>query len=202
MIVMKTKTIQYQPEYHLYSDDELFQLIKADVTSAYRELVKRWSKKLYGKTYKYVQNPHLASKLVKQIFIELWEYRDMLLISKVSDYFSGCLKSKVYVLYEREILSYGIAEPINHFAISILKTEQAQSIDDVKILIEEWLKLQPAERVQIFSLKYKVKFTSKEIGEKLGIPLKRVQEELNNSRISLRKYIDQAIGLSILPQVI
>lgn len=194
---MRDKPNQVLINFHLTSDEELFILIQKGVKAAYQEIVERWAAKLYKKAYKGIQDISLALALVKQVFAELWENRDRLRVKKVSDYLIGSLKSKLYIFYKQKRLPNTFNEPLNHFAMAILKADAALSIEQIKSIIKEWIITQPNERVQIFNLKYKARLTSREISERLDISLKIINEELRISRSSLNKYVRRFLAMNL-----
>lgn len=183
--------------YNSCTEAELLNLLKKGIEPAFNEIVKRWEKKLYDKTYKRVQNPILAIAITKEIFNDLWERRAAIQIEHLQHYLSVNAKYKVFLLYNKKMLSHRIEEPLDHFAIAILEAEAALSIEDIKILISKWLLTQPEERVAIFDLKYKAKFTSVEISNTLGIALHIVKKQINISRKSLNQFVHQFLALSL-----
>jgi DNA-directed RNA polymerase specialized sigma24 family protein len=184
---MNDKFNKYLKKFQLKSDEELFLLIKEDVQTAYFEIVERWSTKLHYKAYKRIQDKSVAMILVKQVLAELWDSRDKLSIKKISDYLISSLKYKLYVLHEKNELANPFSAP----------SDSALNIGQIKQLIEEWLCIQPEERVHIFNLKYKARMTSKEISEKLHIRLSAVSEQLTASRVSLNDYVQKFIDMDL-----
>ena len=184
-------------DFYLKNDEELFLLIQEDFKPAFLELVDRWSAKLYDKSYKRIQDNAFAITLVKEILNELWENRTKLKIKKISDYLVGTLKLKLLLLNDQKMLPGKFAEPLNHIALAIIKAEAVLSLEDIKGIIEQWIITQPDERVQVFNLKYKAKFTSKEVSEKLRIPVNIVNDQLKISRISLNDYVQKFIAMNL-----
>ncbi|WP_367866932.1 RNA polymerase sigma factor [Pedobacter sp. WC2423] len=182
---------RYSKYFHLKNDEELISLIKEDVKAAHYELTERWATKLYKKAYRKLRNQSIVMDLVEQVFNELWVNRRKLKIRKASEYLVGSLKDKLYELDEKNELHSAYTESLNHFALVILKADSALSIPKIKELIDKWLLIQPPERVQIFNLKYKVKMTSKQICEKLDIPLNVVNAQINGSGRSLNEYVQR-----------
>jgi len=183
--------------YDSCTDAELLEFLSKGSKPAFDVLVKRWQKKLYEKTYKSVQSPILAKAITEEIFNDLWEQRAVIQIGHLPHYLSIAAKDKVFLLYNKKMLSPRFEEPLNHFALAILDAESALSMEDIKTLISNWLLTQPKERVTIFDLKYKAKFTSMEISDKLGIPLHTVREQINISRKSLNQFVHQFLALSL-----
>lgn len=82
-----------------YTDEELLSLLKRSDDDAFTVIYNRYHKLLYVLAYKYLKDKDIAKDIVQQIFLKLWEMREILVVNvNLRNYLHTMLKN--YTLNE------------------------------------------------------------------------------------------------------
>lgn len=82
-----------------YTDEELLSLLKRSDDNAFTVIYNRYHKLLYVLAYKYLKDKDIAKDIVQQIFLKLWEMREILIVNvNLRNYLHTMLKN--YTLNE------------------------------------------------------------------------------------------------------
>lgn len=180
-------------EYASYTLEELLLYIKEDDSRAFDELYSRTWKKLYITAYSKLKIEDPAKDIVQEVFVDLWNKRNVRQIDNIQAYLSQAVKFKI--LDEFRKARYEFVE-IENFIEEIKDSNLADSkLLDKEIFqtLKQWIESLPAKRKEIFRLKYEEGLSNKEIAERLNISVKTVQNQVLNSSGELRTLLRRAL---------
>lgn len=178
--------------------DEEIQLMRAinnGDEAAFRRLFLLYYKRMLFYASGYIDDPFTAEDLVQDLFVDIWEKREKLLItSSVSSYLftaihNRCIqhlrKLKVKENYQqKQLLKLREAEIMatysNDFVFSELELCEIQKI------ISFSLSALPEKTKEIFKLSRKVLLSNKEIAEQLNISVKTVEYHISKALANIR----------------
>jgi RNA polymerase sigma-70 factor (ECF subfamily) len=175
--------------YRTHTDDELVELLKQHDQHAFREIYDRYWEQLFAQAVKKLDNNHEAEDAVQQLFIEVWERRANLRITRsLHHWLAAAIKYKVYSLYSDRYrsmrasaeISTDIPEnaPLLHSLI-----EMQQLIAELETMVEA---LPERPRI-VYRMSREGGLSNKEIAEQLNISEKTVENHMNRALNALRK---------------
>jgi len=179
--------------YSLYTLEDLLVDIKEDDSRAFNELYARTWKELYIKAYSKLKHEDLAKDIIQEIFVDLWNKRQVKEINNVKAYLAQSVKFKVLDEFRKN--RYEFVE-IENFAEEIKENVYADSklLDkEFFMSLKDWIDSLPHKRKEIFRLKYQEGLSNKEIALKLNISQKTVQNQVLNSSSELHKLLRRAL---------
>jgi RNA polymerase sigma-70 factor (family 1) len=183
-----------ESRYASYTLEELLLHIKEDDSSAFDELYTRTWKQLYIKAYSRLKKEDLAKDILQEVFVDLWNKRHVKEIDNVKGYLAQSVKFKVLDQF-RKSSRHQFVE-VDHFIEEIKASEYADSNLISKEFfksLKTWIDTLPHKRKEIFRLKYQEGLSNKEIGLKLNISQKTVQNQVLNSSSELRQLLRRAL---------
>lgn len=185
-------------EYALYTLEELLQYIKQDDRKAFDELYSKIWKELYLKAYSKLKDEDLAKDIIQEVFIDLWNKRQIREIKNVRSYLLQAIKFKVLDEFRKS--HYDFVE-IDLFVEKIKESQCADSqiiSKEFFSAVENWTDVLPRKRKEVFKLKYIKGFSNKEIAAKLNISQKTVQNQVLNSAPELKKLLRRVLFILFL----
>ncbi|MBB5440607.1 RNA polymerase sigma-70 factor (ECF subfamily) [Pedobacter sp. AK017] len=175
------------------TDLELTSLVKQNDKDAFDEIYARYWKKCYNDAYGKLRDAEVCQELVQDLFINLWTKRSEREIVNLSGYLSTAVRFQVFSLYRKNKKAPVFEEPLDHMAESYLQADSLFNLKELKGHIEEWLKMQPEKRREIFKMRFMDDLSTKEISEILKISQNTVQNHLLTATNSLKN----SLGVTI-----
>lgn len=175
------------------TDQELTGLVKQNDKEAFDEIYARYWKKCYHDAYSKLRNAELSQELVQDLFISLWTKRAEREINNLPNYLSTAVRFQVFTLYRKNKKAPVFEEPLDHMAETYLQADSLFNLKELKGQIEQWLKMQPEKRRQIFKMRFMEDLSTKEISEILNISQNTVQNHL----LTATKNLKNSLGVTI-----
>lgn len=185
--------------YSTHTDEELVVLLQQNDQAAFREIYDRYWKILFAQALRKLNNNHEAEDAVQLLFIEVWERRAGIRITRsLHHWLAAAIKYKVFSLYSdryRSLIASGeistdIPEeaPLPH---SLLEMQQLMAA------LEALVEALPERPRIVYRMSREGELTNKEIADQLNISEKTVENHMNRALNSLRKNLGNST-LSII----
>ncbi|PWK80430.1 RNA polymerase sigma-70 factor (ECF subfamily) [Mucilaginibacter oryzae] len=187
------------------TEDDLLVLLQQDKLSAFKEIYRRYWKKLYGDAYKRLKNKELCEEVVQEIFSNLWHKRHTLQVNTtIAGYLHLAVLNQVVDQYRKQTIRAKHTE-----AFKLLSTEADNGTEDAIILrdltqtLETEISHLPDKCRSVFELSRKQYKSNKEIAQLLGISEKTVENQITKAIKRLRMSLSHHLLLilaALLPK--
>ena len=182
--------------YETLSDISLTSLLKDGDDSAFTEIYRRYSKKLFIMCYNYCKNKETAEELVQEVFVGLWDKRDLLNVQKLQPYLATAIRFSVFkAIYKerrrQEIINQNITIDHAHF-------EEKLHAKFLQELINESVEQLPEKCNLVYRYSREEGLNNREISEKMKISEKTVEAHLTKALKSVRRYLNDNGTLILL----
>jgi len=182
------------------SDSELALRIKAGEKTAFQELFERYAPRIYQFSLSYLKNKADAEELVQDIFLKIWEKREMLDVSK--NIKSFIFKVAVNTIYDF-IRHKNIENAFNDFARANFETDSNNTwhtviFDEMTANLKELVAKLPEQQQKIFQLSKEEGLASEEIAEKLNLSKRTVENHLYRAVSFLKENFRRDSFISVL----
>lgn len=164
--------------------DEVKELteLKQGCSKAFERIYMRYSGKLYNFILT-VSNgdEYLAEEMVQSAFVKLWEVKNQIdPVKSIHAYLSAIARNMLYNSYQRRTVEYVYQEFIlkeRSYANEDVENEiNRKSLDE---FLDKLIETLPPSRKQIFILRRKKEFSTREIAELMGISISTVETQLS-----------------------
>lgn len=178
-----------------YTDEELLSLLKGSDEKAYTIIYNRYNKLLYVLAYKYIKDKEMAKDIVQQIFLKLWEIRNVLIVNvNLRNYLHTMLKN--YTLNEiRNNLTameknYEMAQsPIEYENEVLTRLEEKEQMIELYKAITHL----PQQKKQVCLYKLQGNLSNQEIAKKMHISIPTVKTHYAQAIKMLHQHFDKLI---------
>jgi RNA polymerase sigma-70 factor (ECF subfamily) len=182
------------------SDAELAGKIKAGEKNAYQEFFERYAPRIYQFSLSYLKNKSDSEELVQDVFLKIWEKRDMLDESK--NVKSLIFKVAVNTIYDF-IRRKNIENAFNDFAHANFETVSDNTwhtviYDEMTANLKELVAKLPDQQQKIFQLSREEGLTSEEIAAKLNLSKRTVENHLYRAISFLKENFKRDSFFSVL----
>ena len=178
----------------MYSEKQLIIELCNGNHKAFRQLFDEYKKRVYGFLYNMMHSHHEAEELTQTVFMKIWESRAAMnselslnaYVFKIAKNSAlNTLRQKAYKLLLEKQLSARAA--INEDSDAFLVNK------DLRQYINDLIALIPQRRREIFLLRYRQKFSYKEIAEQLHISENTVDTQIRHALDFLRKQLGKEL---------
>ncbi len=182
------------------SDSELALRISGGQKSAYQELFERYAPRIYKFSFSYLKNKADSEELVQEVFLKIWEKREMLDHSK--NVKSLIFKIAVNTIYDF-IRRKNIENTFSDFtkANSEVKSDNTwQSViyEDMKQNLQGLVEQLPIQQQKIFHLSKTEGLSNKEIAVKLNLSKRTVENHLYRAISYLKEHFKEESIIALL----
>jgi RNA polymerase sigma-70 factor (family 1) len=185
-------------DYKLLPDEILIKLLKADDEAALNQIYLRYWKCLYLSALRKVRLKEIAEDLVQNIFISLWDRRQISDIIHLDSYLQTAIKYQVINHLKSKILGR------KYLQLSALdetgedaSAESSLVIHDLTIAIDEAVQVLPQKTQLVFRLSRFENRSVKEISQCMKISEKAVEYHITQSLKSLRLHLKDFMILGL-----
>lgn len=178
-----------------YSDKQLFKDVSVGDERAFRIIYNRFYQRMYSFACKMVKTPHVAEDIVQEVFIRLWEQRQLLAEIKnpdnyvfilIRNYTFNYLRAAANEQNRREKLWEALQQKVTNEA-TLLEKEEAELF--LKKLLS---KLSPQQR-KIFRMSREDGLSHQQIADELQLSKDTVKKHVANSlkifKFHLKNYV-------------
>lgn len=180
------------PEYAIYEDQTLIQMISQGDSLAFTELYNRHKDKLYSFSMNMVGSPEKASDLVHDVFLKIWEQRSKL---ECKEIFSGYLYTMVgnfcidhFRKFAREaVLNRKLAE----IEKANLETPESDLLyRDLQNKVQQAINKLPPRQREIYILHREERLKYNEIAQRLNLSVSTVENHFSRAIVSIRMFLN------------
>lgn len=177
--------------YEKIEDAELIALIKNDEIPAYEFLFRTWYTPLFRFCLKFVRIDEIAEELVQEVFIYLWEKREILeLKSSVKSYLFTAVKNKSYDYLKSKYAKTAFQSELLDYEQPMVKLVE-EEIENKELvgIIRDGINQLPEKCRIIFTMSREGGMTYNEIAEELNISPKTVKAQIGIGIQKLKGYL-------------
>ncbi len=182
------------------SDSELALKISGGQKSAYQELFERYAPRIYKFSHAYLKNKTDSEELVQEVFLKIWEKREMLDHSK--NIKSFVFKIAVNTIYDF-IRRKNIENAFSNFtkANSELESDntwQSVIFEDMKQNLQNFVEQLPIQQQKVFHLSKTEGLSNDEIAKKLNLSKRTVENHLYRAISLLKEHFKNESIIALL----
>ncbi|MEQ9376140.1 MAG: RNA polymerase sigma-70 factor [Imperialibacter sp.] len=176
------------------NDNELLEAFQRGEKDAFIVIYERFWNRIFLIAYKSTRNKEVSEDLVQNLFLKLWDKRDLLHIKQIEAYLHSSIRNSAidYIhsqVVRNKYLDYlKVSPPVNEN-----NTDRMMAVSDLSKQIEEGLTQLPEKSRCIFRMNRLDHSPVEEIAQKLKISEKAVQYHLTKSLKVMRLYLKSII---------
>lgn len=193
-------------DYRLLDNDFLIRLLKADDETAFREIYTRHWKPLFTSAYYRIGSKDIATELVQNLFLHLWDKRKSLSIVNIEHYLQKAIKNRVINYFESMLIQRKYQQHIRETSREqSTDTEATIQYNDLYQAFEKALEQLPPKTRDVFRLSRFEHLSVKEIAQQLNISEKTVEYHITSSlktlRINLKDFMIGSLFVSVITRL-
>jgi RNA polymerase sigma-70 factor (family 1) len=172
----------------LISEPELFSLFKGGNRAAFAEIYNRFYSLLYVHAFRRLNDNEVASDLTQDIFVELWEKRnDLILRSSLSSYLYAMVRNRIIDQFSHGKVSDKYLSSLGaFFDKDQYETDFKIRENQLRILIEREIAALPESERRIFLMSRSEDMSYREIAKKLDTTEEAVKSKMKRTLKLLR----------------
>jgi RNA polymerase sigma-70 factor (family 1) len=175
-------------KYNLYSDDELFLLLKEGDHRAYAILYERYWAILFRYSRRILQNEEESRDVVQDVFVMLWAKAETLEIQvSLSCFLYAATRNSILKLFQRGKVKTNYLNSLAEFITQENNTTDHLVRDrELAKRIEQEVSMLPPKMRAVFELSRKSHLSHREIATRMEISDKTVKKQMANALKILR----------------
>ncbi|NHA07385.1 sigma-70 family RNA polymerase sigma factor [Mucilaginibacter sp. HC2] len=175
------------------SDKDLFAAVQRHDKKAFTLLYDRYWELVYKKAYSYLKDTDTCAGIVNDIFVNIWEKRDVLKIITFKNYVTSAARYRVYnAISSNNSSPLTFVNDYQSLDASVVVYNDAESnmqVSDLKNNLDILLDQLPARCKEIFLLSRVGHMSNHEIAEKLSISKRAVENQISLALKHLKPYL-------------
>ena len=181
-------------------DSELVRKINSGEKRAYQELFERYAPRIYQFAKSYLKNRPDAEELVQDVFLKLWEKRELLDHSKnVKAFVYKVAVNSIYDFIRRKNIENAFRDFISlQPANNENNTWHQVILDDLMNHLDELLLKMPEQQRRIFKLSREEGLTNDEIAAQLNLSKRTIENHLYRAVAYLKENFKSDTVFSVL----
>lgn len=183
-----------------FNEKQLFKEVSEGNERAFRIIYNRYYQRMYSFAGKVVKSPHVAEEIVQEVFIRLWEQRELLSEVKNPDnYVFIVIRNHTYN-YLRAAANEQIRREKLWEALQQRAADESTSLEaeEAEQFLEKLLaKLSPQQR-KIFRMSREDGFSHQQIAEELHLSKDTVKKHVANSLKIFKAHLKNFVQLLFL----
>jgi len=179
-------------------DVELFSLLKQGDEDAFDTIYRRYWKGLFNAAYKRLPDTDKCQDIIQNIFVDLWQRKESLLVEKPSSYLYGAVRFQVLKAISKQSTRAVFYEKFEQEIISSSNADERILTKEAQLVLQLFLAALPKKRKKIFMMYYFEGFSTDDISQKLDISQKTVRNQLSEASRILKLRITHLFVLVVL----
>lgn len=177
-----------------YTDHELLEAIRNDDEKAFRELFRRYWRKVRDMAYARVRSKDVTEEIVQDLFVSLWNKRASLSVNNLPAYLFTSVKHRVLNYVESQLVRKKHWEYYKKFIpLQENSTQQVVEFSELMEAIEDGIGHLPEKSKKVFRLNRLEGRSIPEIADILNLSEKAIQYHLTKSLKKLRLHLKDYI---------
>lgn len=181
--------------YQNHSEQELSALLRTGDREAFVEIYRRNWRSLYNAAFRRLQDEPLCEDLVQNVFTDLWERRDEIVIENLPAYLHTAVRFQVIKCAARAHPVFPLVGDLESRLLSPLRAEDPLIEQETLDLVKLWVAALPEKRREIFLMYYTEELSSAKIAELLGVSRKTVQNQIAAATSRIRDQLSKVLFL-------
>ncbi|AWW28851.1 RNA polymerase subunit sigma-70 [Echinicola strongylocentroti] len=167
------------------TDQKLYERIKESDHSAFQELFDRYWKKMFGFTFRMLQNVEQSEDIVQEIFLSLWEKAPEKDVTHIKSYLYSAVKYQVssVIRNKKWELDWETIDGIYEVQVP---TYDPLELEEMNRYVENSIDKLPPKCKEVYYLQKEEGYTSKEIASNLNISPRTVEGHLHKAKKILK----------------
>ena len=159
--------------------------------SAFEEIYKLYSPRLFGRLLKLVKSSSVAEEILQDVFLKLWEHRKSIDSERsFRSFLFKIAENKVYDFFRSVARDKKrAAELIVLSTTRYTEIEEFFLFDEKSVAVQRAIDTLPAQRQQVFRLCKLDGKSYKEVSELLGISLSTISDHIVKGKKTIREYL-------------
>ncbi len=182
------------------SDPELALRISGGQKSAYQELFERYAPRIYKFSFSYLKSKADSEELVQEVFLKIWEKREMLDHSKnIKSFIFKIAVNTIYDFIRRKNIENAFSD-FTKANTELVSDDTWQSVifEDMKQNLQNLVEQLPVQQQKIFHLSKIEGLSNKEIAVKLNLSKRTVENHLYRTISYLKEQFKNESIMAIL----
>lgn len=173
------------PSYNNLTDNQLIELLKSGDEHAFTEIYNRFWKMLFTTAHAIIQDQEIAKDVVQNVFIGLWQRRDVSDIQSLKPYLQQATRFQVLKAIRAQQTDLRFYDRLKEITSEIINDDPL-IFKEQQQLLSELLDTLPENCRETFRLSREEGFTYKQIASHLDISEKTVEKRVSKSLKHLR----------------
>jgi len=169
--------------YTKQSDENLFAAVKRNDKKAFTLLYDRYWELVYKKAFSYLHDTDTCMSIVNDIFINIWEKRDVLNIITFKNYLNAAARYRVYNAIKASNTSpvkyVEDYEKLDDLTVVYNYAESSIEVNQLSTNLDKLLDKLPPRCKEIFLLSRVNQLSNAEIAERLSISKRAVENQIS-----------------------
>jgi RNA polymerase sigma-70 factor (ECF subfamily) len=172
--------------YSQYEDEQLLELLRCSDKKAFTEIYDRYSEKIFAIAYVHCKLKELAEEIMQDVFMSLWERRDISNIKTLAAYLATAAKFAVFDQLQKNFRRRQILENRGELAIASFSEELTINARFLKNYIADAVNALPEKCRLVYCYSREEGMNVNEIAEKMNITQKAAENYLSRALKTLR----------------
>ena len=177
--------------YQSFSDDILFNLLKANDENAFKEIYIRYWKQIFNTAYHKLNDKETSKELVQSLFLRIWERRATNNINNIQAYLQTAIKNSIINYFAALLVKQKHEIALKQISTSSITLESELNYNELKTAIENALQHLPTKTATIFRMSRFENLTTKEIATSFNISEKAVEYHITQSLKIMRLHLKE-----------
>ncbi len=179
------------------TDSQLIDLLKGDNESAFTEIYSRYWKPLFDTAYSIIQDEDSAKDIVQNVFISLWQRREVSDIQSLKPYLQQAARFLVLKAIRANQTDLRFYERVKEITSEILNDDPL-IFKEQQLLIQNLLNSLPENCRETFRLSREEGYTYKQIASHLNISEKAVEKRMSKSLKHMRGGLNWELCVAVI----
>ena len=167
------------------TDKGLFESVRNDDQTAFKEVYKRYWSKFYIYAYNVLREKDICEDIIQEVFTNLWTRRKVLQIENVSSYLYQAVRFQIFKQFRQRKLIDRCTVEFDEF-ISTHRIEESVEYRELRNRVDNLIFALSEQRRIIFQLSRDEELSNKEIASKLNISVQTVKNQISHALKSIR----------------
>lgn len=182
-------------DYSSYSDQELWNLLRADDELALDHIFKKHYSSITITAYRMIQDKQMAEDLGQEVFYDLWRKRKQLVVqTSLSAYLRKIVSNKTLNYIRDQKIKFGEEEPINLLETSRINPQEGLEEGELNKRIQQAIQSLPDRCRIVFILSRFQDQSYAEIAKNLDISTKTVENQISKALKIIKEKLGPYVG--------
>jgi len=181
-----------------HNEEETVKALSQGDEAAFLRIYELYWYKIYLIAYRRLGKKEIAEELTQELFLKLWEKRNILKPQKIDNYLCVAIKNAVIDHIQSGLVANKYVEFYKAFAESASRqTQDTVEFDDLSVAIERGLSNLPHKTQEVFKLSRLNSWAPDKIAKHLHLSEKTVGYHLTKSLKFMRAYLKEYLLMGL-----